>query len=112
MYKTYDAYITESHKEQSMTSVFAVIGVFICLVFVLFLWRLNDTRTDLKVWRELAKAAHRSPALFDYSKIHNLPEPALRYFRYTVPPKSPLRTVSEIEMVGELGLVSRWTRAR
>ncbi len=61
-------------------------------------------KTDQRVWQELVTRSGSSQALFDLSMIEGLPEPAQRFFRYTIKEGTPLIPVIEIEMHGELGL--------
>jgi len=70
----------------------------------LFLWRLSDVRDERIVWDELIREGGRSESTFSLSDIAMLPPAAQRYFRYTIAPGTPLVSVAEIEMEGQLGL--------
>ena len=70
----------------------------------LFSWRLSDSRAEQNVWNDLLRDAGAAGPAFDPSTIEALPEPAQRYFRYTIAPGTPLVSVVEIEMEGQLGL--------
>lgn len=67
-------------------------------------WALADGRAATEVWRRLIRTAPADPACFDPSAIADLPEPARRFLGATMRPGTPLRTVAEITMHGELGL--------
>jgi hypothetical protein len=72
------------------------------------LWRLADERRAHRAWRELARrAAADSDSVFDPAMVRDLPEPARRYFLYTIAAGTPLRTVAEIRMKGKIGLGTR-----
>jgi hypothetical protein len=81
--------------------VLAVIGLG---VLWLILWRLSDRHAERRVWNGLLRQAGSVGPAFDPSVIEALPEPARRYFRYTIAPGTPLVSVVEIEMEGKLGL--------
>lgn len=74
-----------------------------CLV-ALLLWRLSDVRAERAAWNGLLRQGGTSGSRFHASTIESLPEAAQRYFRYTIAPETPLVSVAEIEMVGQLGL--------
>lgn len=82
----------------------------ISLALVLFaiaglqIWRWLDNRHAARVWRSLAAQADASPAEFHPSMVQGLPEPARRFFLFTIAPGSPIRTVAEIEMTGQISL--------
>lgn len=90
-----------------MYFVVPIIAFLSVAVLVLVVWRLNDTRVDKAFWRSLARQAERSPKKFDLDMVKDLPEPARRFFRYTIAPGTPLKCVAEFEMRGELGLGTR-----
>lgn len=75
----------------------------LCALF-LYLWRLSDVRAERIVWNELLGQVDMSDRTFSPSAIAALPEPAQRYFRYTIATETPLVSVAEIEMEGQLGL--------
>ena len=79
----------------------AIVGL---CALCLFLWRLWDTRAERSVWRGLIREAGIAGPAFDLSVVEALPEPAQRYFRFTIAPGTPLVSVVEIEMKGQLGL--------
>lgn len=87
-----------------MVLVLVVVSIVLALILGSFIWRLADARMDRRVWHELAESAKSSPDVFDKAQIEQLPEPARRYFQYTIQPGASLYTVAELEMGGELGL--------
>ncbi len=82
-------------------SVFVVVAV---SVLGLHVWRRNDARIDQAVWRDLAAMAQPYPTEFNLDMVAGLPEPARRYFCYTIAPGTLLQSIAEIEMTGELSL--------
>jgi Family of unknown function (DUF6544) len=70
----------------------------------LFLWRLADGRHDRRVWKDLLRRAGSAGPPFDPSALAGLPEPGRRYLQYTIAAGTPLVSVVEIEMGGQLGL--------
>lgn len=71
---------------------------------LLFLWRLADIRAERAAWNALLRQAGPAGPRFDSSMIEALPEPAQRYFRYTITPGTPLVSIVEIEMGGQMGI--------
>lgn len=68
--------------------------------------RLADSHAD----RESAAALRRAPAspqTFDPQQLAGLPDPARRYFLFSIRPGAPLRQVAELEMEGEISLGSK-----
>ncbi len=89
--------------------IWAFIPILLILVglLALRLWRSNDNRADSLAWQELVKYQNTNNEIFDWSIVSSLPEPAQRYFRFTIAPKTPLLTVVELEMIGKIGLGSK-----
>ena len=73
-------------------------------VLGLLSWRQFDHRADRAAWNALAEMASDSDAVFDLSIVADLPEPAQRYFEFTIQPGTPLRTSVRIQMTGEISL--------
>jgi hypothetical protein len=61
-------------------------------------------RRERAVWADLRRRAGPAGPPFDPAVVAGLPEPARRYFRYTIAPGTPLVSVVEIAMEGQLGL--------
>ena len=88
-----------------MTKVILAILAAITLVLIaLGAWRWTDKRAIQVAWASLASHQPSAPATFDPAMIADLPDPAQRYFRYSIAPGTPLRTVAEISMEGEFSL--------
>lgn len=66
-----------------------------------------DQRADRAEWRRLAALRPADPPRFAPGMVADLPEPARRYFTYTIRPGAPLVPVTEIEMVGRFSLGTR-----
>ncbi|OAB60395.1 hypothetical protein AY599_20350 [Leptolyngbya valderiana BDU 20041] len=75
----------------------------ILAVAILFAWRQFDHRADGVAWDHLAELARGEGQRFDLSMVADLPEPARRYFAFTIVPGTPIRTALRIEMTGQLG---------
>jgi hypothetical protein len=73
----------------------------------LWAWRRMDHRADRAAQHRLAAAQPGAPACFDPAMVADLPEPARRYFRYTIQPGTPLHTVADITMAGRFGMGTR-----
>ena len=67
-------------------------------------WRQFDHRADAKASKRLASELPIEPARFDPEMIAELPEPARRYFLYTIEPGTPLYAVANISMTGRFGM--------
>ena len=67
-------------------------------------WRMADNRAAARAWQRLRKQHAVSDGSFNASMVADLPEPARNYFLFTIAPGARLRTVAEIEMIGELSL--------
>ncbi len=69
--------------------------------------RVYDRVWTSKQWRQIASQVSASPVRFADHMVADLPEPARRYFRYTIASGTQLSTVVEIQMSGEIGLGSK-----
>jgi hypothetical protein len=70
----------------------------------LFAIRLLDLRADRAEWDRLVARQPANPEHFDPAMVADLPEPARRYFLYTILPGAPLLSVTQIEMRGQFSL--------
>lgn len=90
---------------------FPVAAVFLVLLVLLLLVgrRTLDRRADDQAWTVLVQGqeAGAAQAVFDGTMIEDLPDPAQRYFLYTIRVGAPLYRAVEIEMKGELGFGSK-----
>lgn len=87
--------------------MFAVLLMLILIILTLALLRQFDARADGAEWRRLLALQPNDPPRFDHSTIADLPEPARRYFTYTIQPGTALFPVAEIDMTGQFSLGSR-----
>ncbi|WP_254277140.1 DUF6544 family protein [Halomonas sp. 3H] len=70
----------------------------------LVLMRFLDRHADRVEWRRLAALQPGVAKRFEPEMIANLPEPARRYFGYTIRPGTPVLPVAEIDMRGQFSL--------
>lgn len=87
-----------------MTFVKAALLVILTLLAALILWRVTDTLRAGAAWARLAKLADGENRVFDLAMVADLPEPARRYFAFTIRPGTRLSRVTTFEMTGEMGL--------
>jgi len=66
--------------------------------------RYTDKFRDGIAWQTLAKTARGITATFDPAMLAGLPEPARRYFTFSIAPGTRLSPVATFEMEGEMGL--------
>jgi hypothetical protein len=82
----------------------AIAGVSAAGLLGAWAFRAHDGRDADQAWALLAAQGGRNQALFTPEMIAGLPDPARRYFLFAIAPRTPLRTVVELDMVGEIGL--------
>jgi len=70
----------------------------------LYAWRFLDQRADREAMHRLMSMQPEQLARFDPGMIADLPEPARRYFLYTIKPDTPLYRVTKINMSGRFGM--------
>lgn len=79
--------------------------VLILLVFSgLYSWRFVDHWNDRAESDRLLKLRKSEPPLFLKGMVEGLPDPAKRYFLFTIKEGTPLYTVAEISMHGKFGM--------
>lgn len=83
-----------------LTAVFALISTLMALT----LWRQLDHQADRRAMKNLLTTAESQITTFDPAMIEDLPEPAKRYFQYTIAPGTPLKRIAQIEMQGQFGM--------
>ena len=84
-----------------IAAITAALGLALsALLVLLFL----DRKADRAEWERLAALQPEQPEFFDPEIVAGLPEPARRYFSYTIQPGAPLLPVAVIEMTGEFSL--------
>lgn len=81
-----------------------LIGLVFLLLAAMASWRALDYRSDQRAWKRLVEMETDNKQTFDPAIVADLPEPARRYFNYTIQPGARLTSVIQIEMTGELGL--------
>ena len=89
-----------------------MIGTALTLLLALMalaVMRMVDWRADRAEWNRLAVLQSEEPEHFDQEMVADLPEPARRYFAYTIRPGTPLLPVAVIEMTGEFSLGTKET---
>lgn len=67
-------------------------------------WRMMDHRADSKERARLVSLQPEAPAVFDRRMVEDLPEPARRYFEFTIAQGTPLYTVADIVMTGQFSI--------
>lgn len=82
----------------------ALSGVFLISILSL---RLFDWRADQVEWARLAKLQQKKPLKYDPEMVADLPEPAQRFFNFSIAPDAPLLSVAEIDMGGQFSLGTR-----
>lgn len=87
-----------------MYTILVILGLSLFLLGALRLW---DERADRLEWTRLAASQPTIPAAYDPVMVADLPEPAQRFFNFTIVPGTPLLTVAEIGMGGEFSLGTR-----
>jgi hypothetical protein len=70
----------------------------------LLAWRRFDHRDNLEAMHRLSAAQPEEPGVFNTDMVADLPEPARRYFLYTIKSGTLLYTVARITMAGRFGL--------
>ena len=78
-------------------AVFAVIAG-------LLAWRGLDVWRANTAWSFLAATADSATGVFDPALVADLPEPAQRYFSFSIQPGARLSAVAVLELSGEIGL--------
>lgn len=82
----------------------AVLACLGALILGLLVWRQCDHRSDMAEIDRLRALQPAVPRLFSNDMVAGLPEPAQRYFRYTIAEGTPLFTVAEIAMTGQFSI--------
>lgn len=76
----------------------------VLLPIFLLIWRHADHRADQALWRRLSAIQPGTPDRFQMAMVADLPEPAQRYFRFSIKAGTPLFSVAEISMTGLFSL--------
>ena len=67
-------------------------------------WRQMDHRADRDLMKQLGAMQAANPLRFNRAMVAGLPEPAQRYFSYTISEGTPLFTVARLEMTGKFSM--------
>ncbi|SMR71263.1 hypothetical protein SAMN04488030_0890 [Aliiroseovarius halocynthiae] len=70
----------------------------------LYLWRMGDQRSAQAEADRLLAMRQTDPQRFSKAMVEDLPEPARRYFHFTIKEGTPLFKVAEISMRGQFGM--------
>lgn len=84
--------------------ILAIIVLIVVVSTILVIMRQVDHREDASVWAGLSAQQQGSPLRFEASMVAGLPAPAQRFFLFAIKTGTPLYTVAEISMKGELSL--------
>ena len=82
----------------------AIVAAAAVVLVALFGWRRADITSERIAWQNLTARQPAEPAIFDFSMVAALPEPARRFFKFAIAPGTRLHTVAEITMEGEFSL--------
>ena len=88
----------------TMTFVYAAAGMLMVSLLGLQALKYSDSQEVKSVWQSLSDYSELTPQFFKAEMVADLPDPARRYFLFTIEPGTPLHTVAEIKMTGEIGL--------
>lgn len=83
---------------------YMILGLVVLLLLGLQVLKYSDRQEENSTWQSLSALAESSPQLFKPEMVDDLPDPVRRYFLFSIMPGTPLRTVAEIKMSGEIGL--------
>jgi hypothetical protein len=84
-----------------------MIYMFLVIVFglvILIVWRQFDRRADRAEMERLIALQPTKPDTFSSAMVADLPEPARRYFSFSIAEGTPLYTVALLEMAGQFGM--------
>jgi hypothetical protein len=87
--------------------VYLFLAALLVALLALTALRLWDGYIDRMEWERLSALQPTNPVLYDPVMVADLPEPARRFFNFSIKPGTPLLTVAEIDMGGEFSLGSR-----
>ena len=84
---------------------FATLAALVLVALALLRW--HDARADRQEWLRLAAAQPSSLERFSHAMVAGLPEPARRFFHFSIEEGARLWTVAEIDMGGQFSLGSK-----
>jgi hypothetical protein len=94
-------------RKQILLILSTLLALLVLVILAMQAWRMADARADETGWMQLRATAPDARETFDPAVVEDLPDAARRYFLFTIAPGTPLRRVSEIRMIGEIGLGSQ-----
>ncbi|MCU4653431.1 hypothetical protein N8I71_11340 [Roseibacterium sp. SDUM158016] len=83
--------------------LFLLAALCLCLL-ALGILRFLDWRGDRQEWQRLAALQPAAPPIYGSDRVAGLPDPARRYFGFTIAEGTPLLPVAEIDMGGRFSL--------
>lgn len=84
---------------------FATLAALMLTALALLRW--HDARADRQEWLRLAALQPSDPGRFNHAMVAELPEPARRFFEFSIEEGARLWTVAEIDMGGQFSLGSK-----
>ncbi|QSP94688.1 hypothetical protein LPB19_16185 [Marinobacter salinisoli] len=90
-----------------MSAVTVVLVGLLATGLSLCLWRRMDHRADHDVMHSLAVSQPDHPPVFSADMVADLPDPARRFFMYSIEPGTPLLSAARITMAGRFGMGDR-----
>lgn len=88
-----------------MKTALFLLALLVALVgFGLCIWRVMDHRADKAETLRLLNMRPPQPPVFSRKMVEDLPEPARRYFHFTIKDGTPLHPIAQISMRGQLGM--------
>lgn len=90
-----------------MKLVSAIILVIFLVALAMAVLLFMDRRAERVEWKRLAALQPADPPMFTAEMVVDLPEPARRYFGFTIRPGARLLPVTEIDMRGQFSLGSK-----
>lgn len=91
-------------RKKTLFILLGTLSLLLLFAFVLQAWRFSEKRSIDADWNQLRAAAPKAPGLFKAELVQHLPDAARRYFLFTIAEGTPLQSVSEIRMSGEIAL--------
>lgn len=92
-----------------MNLSFVIITILVSVVISLGIWRLLDLIRNNAAAGKLKASVGGAKNDFEPALILDLPEPAQRYFKFTIKPGTPIYTIVELSMTGKLGFGDKHT---
>lgn len=89
------------------TAILVLAALLLVALALLACWRYLDHRADKAEMARLLATQPHGPEQFTASMVADLPEPARRYFSFTIAERTPLITVARIKMRGKFSLGNR-----